>query len=77
MLTLDCLEMLRTRLNEAVAEGELSSSTDVDRLSRFYWGVFQGMAMQARDGATSAELEGIAETAMAAWPEMRAEVSTL
>jgi AcrR family transcriptional regulator len=69
---LDCLELLRSRLNDAVAADELPSSTDVDRLSRFYLGVYQGMAIQARDGATSAELKGIAETAMAAWPGARA-----
>ena len=43
-------------------------STDIDGLSRFYLGVFQGMAVQARDGATSAELKGIAAAAMKAWP---------
>jgi len=62
------LEMLRTRLNEAVAAGELASSTDVYGLSRFFFGVYQGIAIQARDGATSAELQCVAETAMAAWP---------
>ncbi|MCW6511158.1 TetR/AcrR family transcriptional regulator [Lichenifustis flavocetrariae] len=63
-----CLEMLRTRLNGAVATGELPASTGVERWSRFYLGVYQGMAVQARDGATSADLKGIAETAMDAWP---------
>jgi AcrR family transcriptional regulator len=69
---LNCLEMLRARLNDAVVAGELPSTTDVDRLSRFYLGVYQGIAIQARDGATSAELKGIAETAMAAWPSIKA-----
>jgi AcrR family transcriptional regulator len=62
------LSRLRARLDAAIAERELSPSTDVDGLSRFYLGVYQGMAIQARDGATSAELKGIAATAMAAWP---------
>jgi AcrR family transcriptional regulator len=70
-IRLDCLELLRSRLNDAVTAGELPSSTDVDCLSRFYLGVYEGMAIQARDGATSAELRGIAETAMAAWPGSR------
>jgi AcrR family transcriptional regulator len=65
---IDMLDMLRSRLSAAVADGELSASTDIDRLSRFYLGVFQGMAIQARDGATPAELKDIAETAMSAWP---------
>ena len=65
---LHCLDLLRSRLSDGVAAGELPPSTDIDRLSRFYLGVYQGIAIQARDGATSAELKGVAQTAMAAWP---------
>jgi AcrR family transcriptional regulator len=65
---LDMLGMLQSRLETGVAKGELPASTDIDRLSRFYLSVFQGMAIQARDGATQAELRGVAEAAMAAWP---------
>jgi AcrR family transcriptional regulator len=65
---LEMLGHLRSRLEAAIAEGELPPSTDVERLSRFYLGVFQGMAVQARDGATVVELKGMAEAAMAAWP---------
>ena len=57
------------RLETAVAEGELPTSTDIDGLSRFYLSVFQGMAVQAKDGgATSAELRAVAAAAIAAWP---------
>jgi AcrR family transcriptional regulator len=59
---------LRLRLEAAVAEGELPPPTDIERLSRFYLGVFQGMAVQARDGAAVVELKGVAGAAMAAWP---------
>jgi hypothetical protein len=59
---------LQSRLKTAVTEGELPAATNVDRLSRFYLSVFQGMALQARDGATSAELKGVAASAMLAWP---------
>ena len=52
----------------AVANGEVAASTDIESLSRFYLGVYQGMAVQARDGANSEELRGLAEAAMAAWP---------
>jgi len=65
---LEMLGMLRSRLETAVAKGELPASTDIDGLSRFYLSVFQGMAIQAQDGATQAELRGIAAAAMAAWP---------
>lgn len=64
----ECLEYLRSRLRIAVTDGELPASTDIDRLSRFYLGIYQGMAIQAKDGASQADLQGIAETAMAAWP---------
>lgn len=65
---LDMLGMLRARLEGAVVNGELPASTDIDGLSRFYLSVFQGMAIQAKDGATLAELKGTVATAMAAWP---------
>ena len=65
---LEMLGMLRSRLETAVAKGELPASTDIDGLSRFYLSVFQGMAIQARDGASQAELRAVAAAAMAAWP---------
>jgi AcrR family transcriptional regulator len=65
---LEMLGTLRSRLETAVAKGELPASTDIDGLSRFYLSVFQGMAVQAKDGATSAELRAVAAAAMAAWP---------
>jgi AcrR family transcriptional regulator len=65
---LDMLGRLRARLENAVADGELPAVTDVDGLSRFYLSVYQGMAVQARDGAAPAELRAVAAAAMAAWP---------
>jgi AcrR family transcriptional regulator len=65
---LEMLSTLRARLENAVAKGELPASTDIVGLSRFYLSVFQGMAIQARDGATQAELRAVAAAAMAAWP---------
>ncbi len=65
---LKMLGSLRSRLAAAVAEGELPAATDIDRLSRFYFSVFEGMAIQARDGASRAQLRGVAAVAMAAWP---------
>jgi len=65
---LELLGTLRSRLENAVAKGELPASTDIDGLSRFYLSVFQGMAVQAKDGATQAELRAVAAAAMAAWP---------
>ena len=65
---LEMLGNLRSRLETAVANGELPAATDVDGLSRFYLSVMEGMSIQARDGATQAELKGAAAAAMMAWP---------
>ena len=70
---LEMLGMLRSRLENAVAKRELPTSTDIDGLSRFYLSVFQGMAIQARDGASQAELKAVAATAMAGWPDAKSQ----
>lgn len=62
------LSMIHDRLATGLANGELAASADIDRLSRLYLGIAEGMAIQARDGATSDELNGVAQAAMAAWP---------
>jgi AcrR family transcriptional regulator len=62
------LNKLRAGIKRAVAAKELPRSTHVDRLSHFYLSVIQGMAIQGFDGASKAELAGVAEMAMAAWP---------
>ena len=62
------LERLHSRLVAAVEDGELPTDTDVDGTARLFFGVFQGMAVQAKDGASSQQLRKIAEGAMAAWP---------
>ena len=64
-----CFDMLRSRLKAGVTAGDLPRGTHVDRLARFYLGVYEGMAIQAHDGASAAELKGFAELAMAAWPD--------
>jgi AcrR family transcriptional regulator len=74
-LRLKMRDSLRSRLESAVGEGELPASTDIDRLSRFYLGVYEGMAIQARDGASRAELRGVAAVALAAWPGDAARAS--
>ena len=65
---LEMLGMLRSRLEAGLANGELAPTTDIEALSRFYFGIYEGMAIQARDGAASADLKAIARVAMAAWP---------
>ena len=64
----DMLGRLRSRLKAGAANSELAPTTDIEALSRFYLGVYEGMAVQARDGAGAADLKAIARVAMAAWP---------
>jgi AcrR family transcriptional regulator len=71
---LKMLENLQARLQRAVVEGELPASTEIDHLSRFFLSVFEGMAVQARDGASRTELQGVVATAMAAWPTGKTEL---
>jgi len=62
------LDRIRARLQEAVTQGELPDSANLTHLARFYLGVIQSIAIQARDGASLADLEGMVEMAMNAWP---------
>jgi AcrR family transcriptional regulator len=63
-------EKLEARLLRAVREGELPPRTECAAIARFYHCVQQGMSIRARDGASRAELEAIARTAMAAWERL-------
>jgi AcrR family transcriptional regulator len=67
-IRVEMLGMLRSRLETGVASGELPTTTDIEALSRFYLSVYQGMAVQARDGAGAPELKGVVAAAMSAWP---------
>ena len=67
-IRVEMLGRMRSRLQAGVANGELPTTTDIEALSRFYLSVYQGMAVQARDGAATAELRGVVAAAMAAWP---------
>lgn len=61
------LERLKARLDRAVAEGEIPASTDIHALARFVQTVQSGMSILARDGASRAELEAVAEVSMLGW----------
>ena len=67
-IRVEMLGLLRSRLEAGIANGELPATTDIEGLSRFYLSVYQGMAVQARDGAGAPELKGVVAAAMSAWP---------
>ncbi|WP_432005479.1 TetR/AcrR family transcriptional regulator [Streptomyces parvus] len=57
------------RIQRDVDAGVLPADTDAAALARCTAAVIQGMSQQARDGASRAELEALAEVAVRAWPE--------
>jgi AcrR family transcriptional regulator len=56
------------RLKKAVAAGDLSSELDIESLASTLNTLLEGMSLQARDGMTQVELEGIASYVMALLP---------
>lgn len=62
------MALLKARLAQAQAQGELPADTDIDALTRLYTSIQQGMSIQARDGASRETLLGIARMAMGLWP---------
>jgi AcrR family transcriptional regulator len=62
--------MLEELLREAVANGELPPDADAVALSWYYLGVLQSLLNLPSAGATAAQLRGVAEAAMAAWPDV-------
>jgi AcrR family transcriptional regulator len=55
---------LRARIERAIREGEFKSDTDAESLARFLAAIIQGMAVQARDGASFSALEKVVRLAM-------------
>lgn len=56
------------RLERAKSEGDLPASSDVDGLCGFILAILQGLALQARSGASKSQLEALVETSLAMWP---------
>lgn len=61
------MKRLAERFDVAVADGELSG-VDTDLLARWISAVTQGLSIQARSGASRAELHAVADLALAGWP---------
>ncbi|MCP2337440.1 TetR/AcrR family transcriptional regulator [Actinomadura rupiterrae] len=59
---------VRDKIQADIDAARLPATVDAARLARFSSAVMQGMSQQARDGASRADLEAIAATAMDAWP---------
>lgn len=63
-------EAIRKRLQRAVEEGELPKGVHVGEIAGFYTTFLQGLAVQARDGASRASMMAWIDGAMAAWPSL-------
>ncbi|MGV0644136.1 TetR/AcrR family transcriptional regulator [Mycolicibacterium sp. XJ2546] len=63
----DTVQLIAQRFDEAVADGELSG-VDTMVLARWLAAVCQGIAVQARSGASRADLHALVERALAGWP---------
>lgn len=63
-------DVLISRLEKAVQDGELPKSFDVVHLARYVQTVQSGMAIRARDGASRDELQTVAKISMASWDAM-------
>lgn len=59
---------LEKAITAAVDAGELTTSANPRALSVFIASVMQGMAQQARDGASRQDLQATAKVATSAWP---------
>jgi len=59
---------LERRIARDVKAGVLPAATDAAALARFFATVLQGLSVQALDGATAAELRGVAAAALRTWP---------
>jgi AcrR family transcriptional regulator len=55
-------------LHAAAARGELSGDADIPAISRYISALVQGIAIQAKDGASQQELYGLVDIAMQCWP---------
>jgi AcrR family transcriptional regulator len=58
------------RIQGGIDGGELPADTHAKDLANFYATIYQGMSMQAKDGATHESLMATVRTAMRSWPRM-------
>lgn len=63
-------ERLKARFEKGVKDADVPRSVDLVNLARFVQTVQSGMSIRARNGATRAELEAVAQFAMAGWDGM-------
>jgi AcrR family transcriptional regulator len=62
-------DALRRRFEQAKSEGDLPNDADAADLARFVTALFQGMTVQAINGASREDLLRLSDTALRIWPK--------
>jgi AcrR family transcriptional regulator len=62
-------DALRRRFERAKSEGDLPNDADAADLARFVTALFQGMTVQAINGASREDLLRVSDTALRIWPK--------
>ena len=62
-------DALRRRFERAKSEGDLPSDADAADLAQFVTAIYQGMTVQAINGASREDLLRLADTALRLWPK--------
>jgi hypothetical protein len=62
-------DLLTERFKRAQEDGDLSASEDPAALARYVFMVFNGLALQAAEGMSKAELLEAARRALMGWPD--------
>jgi AcrR family transcriptional regulator len=60
-------KMIRKRLERAIAAHDLPRSADLNAITSFYVTILDGLALQAKDGASRKALSLVVDAAMEAW----------
>jgi AcrR family transcriptional regulator len=60
--------LLCGRFRQAIVEGDLPADADADLIARYVMTIGNGIAVQAATGATSEQLQRVADVALRHWP---------
>ncbi len=66
--------LVKRRIEQGIANGEISTIVKSAALARYFLSVQQGMSIQARDGSTAKELRQVAAAAMKGWSALTGDV---
>lgn len=64
----EAIANLGQRIQGAIDSGELPPDTDATDLANYFAAIYQGMSLQAKDGATRESLLATVRMAMRSWP---------